>query len=1284
MDNESTSSYPQNGHPHNQDTASSLSPSPPPAPLTPLDYYARIRAIPIESIATSPDLLGSRITGRTGDEILVDCPHHLSNSKKSLHVNVAKNVWHCYGCQIGGDALQLVEFVQTGTVSHTPKDGACAASHRTARNWIADHFGLPRLEKSGITPEQRAYAERSYQTEQLLFGDLLKASQYFHRILTCSEPGRAALTILQDHYGFSREFIDSQLMGYSYPKEWTDLTTGEQFPQIQTWFRDNLNPSTGSRTGLFTISESNVANFWLPFHLTFPYWHHGRVRYLIGRTTPWTPKTDAKLAKYKKLLTHSDKHPYVHELIQNDLLFNEECLDSNDPVSLSKPVIITEGVTDLLSAVQAGFLCISPIATIAPKAERPRIISKLRGRTVFLCLDRELSSVGTIATEKWAALLEPQGIRVKLVVLPLDAHQKNAIRQLNEQFGLDADPDASGIPILPERLTMFKEQVATNNPESLERFDQLIQDAKQDLNSYLRHHSSRDLQTLLDSAPTRLERILRERTLRIESGDTKLLTDIPFVSALAQAEQTQPDLFVETIQALPSTLRTQLKKELKKSRASRRKHLQVVGSEDYTSDAPDVHPLLSVALKPLEIDLPDNVKRLSNENGHHLYLPVPYLFTKTGLVRLHSSSDGQEQQPVAPTQLFVGSRDVDIATGETYLTTHYYHRRKWRSVVVPRDVATNARKCVDLAKNDGFPVGSHNCHEVARYLFDFEHVNQEGLPKRRVSSQLGMLRKDQNKDSVPIFLWGQSNITKDGIASSQGSLNSPSLHSTPVIAFRGENVGNDQLAAGYHSRGDFSTWLSTISPIWRAYARLRLAIYASLTPPLLSILELPNFGVDFANRTSTGKTTILRAAASVWGCPDETATKTILHTWDATPIFLEQTCATANDLPLFLDDTKRANKKMIDRILYTVISGHGRGRGATRGTRATVNWRTVLLSTGESPLIDYTTSGGVRARILTGTGLPFGRDDRTTKPIVDKLNSILRRHYGHLGPMFVQHLLSNHAQWDAYRQRYNKLSDHYSARTETGAAGRLADMVALIDLTGEILENMMGSESHKDSSESQTDTVSSLPFLSPWDDLWDSVESHFESIDIHVRALRDIHSWAGSNESTFFGRHHPYEPRSSYSGEPIDHVDVAPSQGWSGKWNLGDDWTYIAFNKVRLQQVLKTLEYDGFEGIMNAWKEAGWLDCQNSQSSYTKVMRFAGHSERMVVVKRRAFEEAEGDGEGSGENNGENNGDENVSPTTVTTDTTVTTVDITPPNDDTNDSNKSADHYQPTIDLSVF
>lgn len=55
------------------------------------------------------DLLGFEATSRHGDQVRGPCPVHRSRTpaSRSLAAHLGKNLWHCFGCGAGGNALDL-------------------------------------------------------------------------------------------------------------------------------------------------------------------------------------------------------------------------------------------------------------------------------------------------------------------------------------------------------------------------------------------------------------------------------------------------------------------------------------------------------------------------------------------------------------------------------------------------------------------------------------------------------------------------------------------------------------------------------------------------------------------------------------------------------------------------------------------------------------------------------------------------------------------------------------------------------------------------------------------------------------------------------------------------------------------------------------------------------------------------------------------------------------------------------------------------------------------------
>ena len=120
------------------------------------EYYRLVTEMDIGDVAR--ELLPGRITQETGQRLMCDCPNHQSQSRLSLHVMLDKQGWYCFGCGVGGDVLQLVEFIQTGSVT-AGQSGPMPDSHRQARDYLAKKAGLPPLSRYGLSQERLAQTE---------------------------------------------------------------------------------------------------------------------------------------------------------------------------------------------------------------------------------------------------------------------------------------------------------------------------------------------------------------------------------------------------------------------------------------------------------------------------------------------------------------------------------------------------------------------------------------------------------------------------------------------------------------------------------------------------------------------------------------------------------------------------------------------------------------------------------------------------------------------------------------------------------------------------------------------------------------------------------------------------------------------------------------------------------------------------------------------------------------------------------------------------------------------
>jgi hypothetical protein len=430
------------------------------------------------------ELLHDRITQEQNGTLACDCPRHASQSRKSLRVNTEKQSWYCFGCDAGGDVLQLVEFVQSGTVTKG-RTGVMPDSHRQARDWLAERAGMAPLSTFELSDDERAKIERLHACNQRALACLTAMIERWHVILCRRDD---ILQWIDGQYGFSGTIINEIKLGYA---DNGIQTVDEQTePGIIQYLRDlEFTDDEMFATGAFTVDSSNRLQCIINNRLIFPYWSRGQARYLAARRTPWTENKPFEQAKYKKLRVR-DEHEWKHvsEAIDNSLLMNEDVLLSDTDY-----VIIAEGAPDCVAGMDHGLPTVSPVGARIKKNDWDRLITKFaKIKTVYIAGDNEPSKVGLQGALATARVLSEHGIDARLVLLSPGEAQLDARAQLEARFDVTETLDADEVALKKRALSgeerdvflSLSEQAKIDlcewfkNPANdCEIFSQLMQDA---------------------------------------------------------------------------------------------------------------------------------------------------------------------------------------------------------------------------------------------------------------------------------------------------------------------------------------------------------------------------------------------------------------------------------------------------------------------------------------------------------------------------------------------------------------------------------------------------------------------------------------------------------------------------------------------------------------------------------------------------------------------------------------------------------------------------------------
>lgn len=206
--------------------------------------------------------------------------------------------------------------------------------------------------------------------------------------------------------------------------------------------------------------------------------------------------------------------------------------------------------------------------------------------------------------------------------------------------------------------------------------------------------------------------------------------------------------------------------------------------------------------------------------------------------------------------------------------------------------------------------------------------------------------------------------------------------------------------------------------------------------------------VHLHGESSTGKTTALRLAASMWGNP--ISDSGLLNTWNATSAKILENLSDNNGVVLTMNEFgSNMPNNDISKLIYNIAEGHGRDR-MNNTNRSVSTWNTVILSCGESSILDSVVqSKGLYARIFEF----FDLEITTSKNHADDINKTVSKNYGAIGSFFVEEIEKNQI---SITERYDELETVISHQigSLSSISARIASLIAVFRLTAEIAKDI--------------------------------------------------------------------------------------------------------------------------------------------------------------------------------------------------------------------------------------
>jgi uncharacterized protein (DUF927 family) len=177
--------------------------------------------------------------------------------------------------------------------------------------------------------------------------------------------------------------------------------------------------------------------------------------------------------------------------------------------------------------------------------------------------------------------------------------------------------------------------------------------------------------------------------------------------------------------------------------------------------------------------------------------------------------------------------------------------------------------------------------------------------------------------------------------------------SDELVVFQNAHALEPALAVA----GTVDDWRESIGRLAAGNSRLVFPVSVAFAGVLLELSNIDGGGFHLRGTSSTGKTTAIKAAASVWGNPER-----YKRQWRATTNGLEGLAALHNDGVLILDDIDQANDREVGESAYLLANGQGKARASRTGAaRKGASWRLLFLSSGEHSLATILARAGKRA-----------------------------------------------------------------------------------------------------------------------------------------------------------------------------------------------------------------------------------------------------------------------------------------------------------------------------------
>ena len=332
----------------------------------------------------------------TGKSFKGLCPFHKEKTP-SFHVNPERQIFHCFGCDVGGDAFKFLMLYDKLSFTEAVRELAA---------------------KAGLQVPARSRAGRGEaETRSQLIRLNEEAARFFQHRLTSQPEGRSALDYLKTR-GFSEETVQTHGFGLA-PDKWSAL--------LEHLTRRGAVPEVIAKAGL-AVPRKSGQGFYDRFR--------NRVMIPIRNES-------AKVVAFGGRILGEGEPKYLNS--PDSAVYNKSAVlygfdRAKEAIRKEGVVILMEGYMDCIQAYQAGVdHCVACCGTSLTESQ-VRLIRRYTDRVI---LNFDSDEAGQRAARRSIDLLLEEGFEARVLELPESLDPDSFLRSHGREAYLERVSKAS-------------------------------------------------------------------------------------------------------------------------------------------------------------------------------------------------------------------------------------------------------------------------------------------------------------------------------------------------------------------------------------------------------------------------------------------------------------------------------------------------------------------------------------------------------------------------------------------------------------------------------------------------------------------------------------------------------------------------------------------------------------------------------------------------------------------------------------------------------------------------